>query len=527
MSGHHAEEEYSEEINVAELIQPYLKKWQWFAIGLLFAVALAVFYIKKTAPVYEMRSTVLIKDTKKSALDFGMMTELSSFGGRSSSTINNEMELLKSKRLMKEVIKGLGIQGRLYSKKGLTTIELYSTTAPVVVRVISEKSIDASEKIEPLDIVLRGKKIELHADNLKNNIVTTYNKIISLPYANIMIIRNPNFESQGKSDWENLYYQYASLDSEITRLQKMSDISLVDKDATVIGIGLKYPNIEKGKAIISALIDAYNQDAIKDKNSESKKTKEFIDDRLAIISKELGEVETEKENFKTANRITDIPVETQLNLTTSAAASNKLVDTEVQLSITNDLIGYLSKQGLNQVLPSTIGLSNPTASGNIAVYNELIMQRNSLLESATPQNPTVLELSKQIANVRAAIMDNLLKNRTSLNALRNQIQSQQNELTSKIRKVPSWEKAFRNIERQQSIKENLYLILLQKREETAILLANTTPKAKILDEVFSYEKPVAPKKMLVIAAALLLGGLFPFLLIYVKRLLNVTIQDMI
>ena len=115
-----AEDEYSEEINIKEILQPYLSKWKLFALSVILALALAVYYIKSFTPVYQMRSTILIKDTKKSALDFGMMTELSSFGGRSSSTINNEMELLKSKRIMREVVEILGIQTKVFSKKFCT-----------------------------------------------------------------------------------------------------------------------------------------------------------------------------------------------------------------------------------------------------------------------------------------------------------------------------------------------------------------------------------------------------------------------
>ncbi len=506
-----------------EILKPYLKKWKWFVWGPLIMGILTFLLLKTMQSNYQVTSTVLIKDAKNtSGGDLGSLaSSLSPFGGMASESVDNEVLVFQSKNLMASVVRELDLQTAVFQPGFFRNTELYRESSPVMVKVINEKPNEKFFK-KPLKVHIDGDQLTLSSPELETDLRSQFGKTISLPFASIMILKNTKYDIR-KTDDENLkdvLITVAPFDKAVEDYQKLLEVDLANKDVTVIELAMKYPEQQKAKDILNGLVADYNRDALMDKNEQARKTAAFIDGRILQIGKDLGNVEDEKERFKEQNKIVDISTEAGININKSVETKSRIFEIENQIDLTNSLLQVIQRQGNAEILPSSTGLDNASAAGAIGNYNALVMERNRLLQNATGQNPLVKDLTRQISEVKTSIIESLVKGRSNLMLTKNNIQQEQEKADSKIAKVPAQEKLFRSIQRQQEIKENLYLMLLQKREENNITLAMNSEKARVIDKAYASLKPVSPKKMLMLLAGLIIGGLIPAGIIYLQQLFD-------
>ena len=300
-------------------------------------------------------------------------------------------------------------------------------------------------------------------------------------------------------------------------------IAPTSKTTSVVVISLENTNTRRGRDYINKLLEMYNINANNDKNEVAQKTAEFIDERIGIISKELGSTEQDLENFKRSAGITDLSSEAQIALTGNAEYEKKRVENQTQINLVMDLQRYM-KGNEYEVLPSNIGLQDAASAGAIDRYNQMLVERKRLLRTSTENNPTIINLDTSIRAMRTNVQATLDATLKGLQITKEDLAREASRYSRRINDAPTQERQFVSIARQQEIKSGLYLMLLQKREENAITLAATANNAKIIDEALADDNPISPKKTIVYLAALVLGVGLPVGVIYLIGLTKFKIE---
>ncbi len=512
-----------QEINLNDLFYLLLQNWKWFALSILVCVGLAVLYIKATPSEYSRSATVLIKDNSRGGTPMGESAMFQDFGlFNIKNSVDNEILVFQSKRLMRDVVTRLNLDKSYKVREGLKNVELY-TQSPVMIQLAdAEHPNELAFNITPLsatEVLLTDFSEEGDAEMtvaLRDTVETPVGRLAVVP---TLYYGDSYFDREiqvAKSDIAELALTY----------QKKVQVNLANKMATMINLSVIDESIPRAEDLLNTLIAIYNEDAINDKNQIAVNTSEFINERLIIIEQELGSVDSDIEIFKRENQLTDIRSETGMYLQESSAYNKEALSLENQITLARFIREYLTDASKNaDLIPSNTGVSDVNIESQIGEYNVLLLRRNKLISNSSDRNPVVMDLNNSLNAMKQTIIraiDNLI---VGLNIQIRNTREREVQTARRITAVPSQQKYVLSIERQQKIKEELYLYLLNKREENALTQAITESNARIIDPATGSENPVAPRVLIILLAGLMLGGLIPAAILWLMEVFNVTIRN--
>ncbi|HLV42366.1 MAG TPA: polysaccharide biosynthesis tyrosine autokinase [Brumimicrobium sp.] len=521
-------EQPEENINIQEILQKYTQHWKWI-LGFTFLFCGAAFlYLKVQPSTYVSTSTVLVKDDKKGSLGDGLDI-FSDLGlSKGNSNLHNEIEVFKSRDLVGKVIKELHLNAQLVQENNALSANtyFYKDNAPLefVFSDSTDQRYKQSFKLELSKVDNEDFKVrQITSENGKETTLAIgkvkYGEEFNTKGGPVKVIQTAHFEEQHKG--QKFAFNFQSLSAATNRWKANFEVNTVNKDASVLVLSAKGLMRQANNDFINQMIIEHEENAIADKNEITKNTSNFISERMMVIEEELSVVEGINEKFKTDNHLVDVERNAEMYLDQEGTIEKMIVETSIQLSLAEYMVEYLSKyEDYSTLLPANLGFSDQSINAMTQEYNKLILERNKLIQGASEANPLAKKLENQLSSLRNSITKSLNNAKDSMELRVKKLKSESSKYKKLISDIPEFERRFREIQRQQQIKETLYLYLLQKREENQIAMASTLGNVKIIDSAYANDTPVAPKKQIIFLAAFILGIAIPIGFIYIRDLLD-------
>lgn len=510
---------------IQEWLYLCLSRWYWFALSLAVAFGLAILYLMVTTPSYTRKMSVLIKDDDKSRSLSNEFSQFSDMGfGTSKTNLYNEMITLKSPSYMEDVVRDLHLDIDYKTDGKFHDITLYGKNLPLIV---SLPNIDPDEWASFTMMVNSDNTIEL-TDFLdadmdvpsKKVVKGTLGKVVKTPIGQILV--TPTNKYVGKFETP-IRVKKNRLSDVAEHYASKLDVDLSQERASVVDVSINDVSSERATDLLNKLFEVYNSRWVEDINKQAISTSKFIDEELRTIESQLGNVDANIAQQKQASAAPDLGVATQINLSKVENTSAQLLELDNQIYMANLIKSQLAGKKY-EVLPANSGIDNNAVSAQIKEYNEKVLQRNSLLENSGVNNPLVQDLDEQLNATRSSIVTSLNTVVSTLNDRKHALESSKAVTTEKIASSPGLEKDLLSVERQQKVKEQLYLFLLQKREENQLSKAYTAYNTKLLNPPSGSRYPTSPVKINVLIVSMVLGLLIPMIILFIVNNLNTKVK---
>lgn len=513
-------------LRIQDLFYLCIKRWYWFVLSLAVTVGAAIIYLLRTPAVYTRTASVLIKDNSKSKSISSDLESFSDFGLFQSNTdVNDELIAFKSPALMAEVVKRLRLDMNYFVPGRFHRDVAYGLTLPVDVTMedMPENEsagftldIQSDGSLLLSDFIRDGEKLD--EPDVKGSLL----KSIATPLGKVIVRTTPGYV-KGKA--YTLYVGKSDLYNAVDSYSSNLSVALNDEKASVIDLSFKDNSIQRAEDVLSMMIIVYNEDWVKNKNQIAVGTSKFINERLGVIERDLGNVDEDISSYKSEHLLPDVQEASSMYMEQSSAASAQILTLNNQLYITRYIRNYLANDAnRTQLLPTNSGIESSNIEAQIAEYNKQLLQRNNLVANSSTGNPLVVNMDQALASMRRAIIKSVDNQIVTLSSQLRSLQQKEQQTTSRIAASPTQAKYLLSVERQQKVKESLYLFLLQKREENELSQAFTAYNTRIIAPPYGSMQPTSPVRKNIFMAAFALGLLIPVVIIFMRESMNTRIR---
>ena len=514
----------SGEINLFYILKDTLRYWKWFLISATICLLLSFLYIFSTQKVYQINANVLIKnESEKGGGSAAMSSMLQGFSfggslGMGGGSVDNELLLLSSYTMLRNTIIKLQSNVRYVHSSWLDKKD-YFMDSPLVLKAQEGVAENFVTVLEFKATFLNDGGVEVKVKEGWSTVAEVNGKNfpleITTPYGDFTLDKTDFYSKTQVKDMDIVFMGY-DLATEI--LLEQVFVTIKEKKANGINLSIEETNIKRGKALLNTMIDLYNLEGATDKNVAALKKADFIDKRIQMNENELSEIERKIEEYKKENNLTDLETEAEIMLAKNGDFQEKLIDSEIQYATVNMIEEFLLDPANKYALaPFNLGVMEKTASEGLQQYNDFLLERARLLTTSTEDNPTIVLLSQQIDLTRKNVLETFKSIKAGYDFARRDLNAQQAEYVNRIKKMPTQEREFLDMKRQQMVKSELYIFLLQQKEEASMTLANSMEKAKIIDSAYSLSKAIKPNKLFVFSIALIISLIIPIISLLIKN----------